>query len=235
MLNKPKQLFGSLPCHLLWSQGQQRKNYKRSGESDLSFHTESHSKCIGFQHLCSGLGRAGVHHKTRKWAGCGQKKKSPECIPFLKMALTTYHPFNLALTHEQKEKLKKPFTTKSPVSLKVTSGQIEHGDELLLTVTQINRLRKMKSLNKGVVLNLSRNQMVKLLNAAAAFYRHCLAWPAHSWNLRSKPWQPQVWVLVLRKLWRRSLEMVTGRKKSSFTISFRRWRQARRKPSLIFL
>jgi len=55
---------------------------------------------------------------------------------------TTYHPFKIALTDGQKKKLQKAYITKMPVGLKVKPNQIGRGDELLLTETQINRLKK---------------------------------------------------------------------------------------------
>ena len=55
---------------------------------------------------------------------------------------TTYHPFKIALTDGQKKKLQKAYVTKAPVNLKVKPDQIGRGDELLLTETQIARLKK---------------------------------------------------------------------------------------------
>ena len=55
---------------------------------------------------------------------------------------TTYHPFKIALTDGQKKKLQKAYVKKAAVNLKVKPDQIGRGDELLLTETQIARLKK---------------------------------------------------------------------------------------------
>ena len=55
---------------------------------------------------------------------------------------TNHHPFKIALTDGQKKKLQKAYVTKEAVGLKVKPDQIGRGDELLLTETQINRLKK---------------------------------------------------------------------------------------------
>ena len=72
---------------------------------------------------------------------------------------TTYHPFKIALTDGQKKKLQKAYVTKMPVGLKVKPDQIGRGDELLLTETQIKRLKKRSAAGKGMVINFSQTQL----------------------------------------------------------------------------
>ena len=55
---------------------------------------------------------------------------------------TTYHPYKIALTDGQKKKLQKAYVSKTAVTLRVKPGQIGRGDELLLTATQISRLKE---------------------------------------------------------------------------------------------
>ena len=55
---------------------------------------------------------------------------------------TTYHPFKIALTDGQTKKLQKAYVKKAAVNLKDKPDQIGRGDELLLTETQIARLKK---------------------------------------------------------------------------------------------
>ena len=54
----------------------------------------------------------------------------------------TYHPYKIALTDGQKKKLQKAFAEKSAVTLRVKTDQIGVGDELLLTNSQIDRMKK---------------------------------------------------------------------------------------------
>ena len=72
---------------------------------------------------------------------------------------TTYHPFKIALTDGQKKKLQKAYVAKTPVNLKVKPDQIGRGDELLLTETQIKRLKKRSAAGKGMVIKLSQTQI----------------------------------------------------------------------------
>ena len=72
---------------------------------------------------------------------------------------TTYHPYKIALTDGQKKKLQKAYVSKTAVTLRVKPGQIGRGDELLLTVTQISRLKKTAAAGKGVELKLSQTQI----------------------------------------------------------------------------
>ena len=48
----------------------------------------------------------------------------------------------MATTDGQKKKLQKAYVSKTAVALRVKPEQIGRGDELLLTVTQISRVKK---------------------------------------------------------------------------------------------
>ena len=78
---------------------------------------------------------------------------------------TTYHPYKIALTDGQKKKLQKAYVSKTAVTLRVKPGQIGRGDELLLTATQILRLKKNASVGKGMEIKLSQTDS-----------KHCAAW-----------------------------------------------------------
>ena len=72
---------------------------------------------------------------------------------------TTYLPYKIALTDGQKKKLQKAYVSKSAVTLRVKPNQIGRGDELLLTATQISRLKKTSAVGKGMEINLSQTQI----------------------------------------------------------------------------
>ena len=69
---------------------------------------------------------------------------------------TTYLPYKIALTDGQKKKLQKAYVSKTAVTLRVKPGQIGRGDELLLTATQISRLKKTSAAGKGMEINQAR-------------------------------------------------------------------------------
>ena len=72
---------------------------------------------------------------------------------------TTYLPYKIALTDGQKKKLQKAYVSKTAVTLRVKPGQIGRGDELLLTATQISRLKKTSVEGKGMEIKLSQTQI----------------------------------------------------------------------------
>jgi len=72
---------------------------------------------------------------------------------------TTYHPLKFALTDGQKKKLQKGYASKRAVDLRIKPEQIGRGDILLLTATQINRVKKAIKTKKGVDLKLSQTQI----------------------------------------------------------------------------
>ena len=72
---------------------------------------------------------------------------------------TTYHPYKIALTDGQKKKLQKAYVSKTAVTLRVKPVQIGRGDELLLTATQISRLKKTSAAGKGMEIKLSQTQI----------------------------------------------------------------------------
>ena len=72
---------------------------------------------------------------------------------------TTYHPFKIALTDGQKNNLQKAYVSKTAVILRVKPGQVGCGDELLLTKTQISRLKKTSAAGKGMEIKFSQTQL----------------------------------------------------------------------------
>jgi len=66
---------------------------------------------------------------------------------------TTYLPYKIALTDGQKKKLQKAYVSRDK------PGQIGRGDELLLTATQISRLKKTLAAGKGMEIKLSQTQI----------------------------------------------------------------------------
>jgi len=72
---------------------------------------------------------------------------------------TSYLPFKIALTDGQRKKLQKAFAGKSAVTLRVKPEQIRCGDELLLTSTQINRMKNAAGERKVADLKMSKTQI----------------------------------------------------------------------------
>jgi len=83
---------------------------------------------------------------------------------------TTYPPHEIALTDWQNKKFQNDFPKKSAVTLRVKPDQIGRGDELLLTSTQINRLRKAASEKKGADLKMSKTQTEKTAQRGGSIF-----------------------------------------------------------------
>ena len=83
---------------------------------------------------------------------------------------TTYHPFKIALTNGQKQNLQKAFAEKSAVILRVKPEQTGREDELLLTSTQINRMKKAESEKKGADLKMNKTQVEKTAQRGGSLF-----------------------------------------------------------------
>ena len=68
---------------------------------------------------------------------------------------SSYQPFKIAFTDGEKQKLHTAFATNTPVALRLKPEQFGRGEELLLTVTQINLQRKAAQERKGADLTMS--------------------------------------------------------------------------------
>jgi len=86
------------------------------------------------------------------------------------MTATNYLPFKIALTDGQKKKLQKAFAAKSAVTLRVKLEQIGRGDELLLTGTQMNKMKKAASERRGADLKMSKTQIEKTAQRGGSIF-----------------------------------------------------------------
>ena len=83
---------------------------------------------------------------------------------------TTYHPYKIALTGGQKKKLQKAYVSKTAVTLRVKPDKIGRGDELLLTATQIARLKKTSAAGKGMEIRLSQTQIQNIAQRGGSLF-----------------------------------------------------------------
>ena len=83
---------------------------------------------------------------------------------------TNYLPFKIALTDGQKKKLQKAFAAKSAVTLRVKPEQIGRGDELVLTGTQINKMKKAATERRGADLKMGKTQIDKTAQRGGSIF-----------------------------------------------------------------
>ena len=77
--------------------------------------------------------------------------------------MTSYQKYKVNLSEGQKEKLRRYFQKKAPMTLRLSHNQLSggRGDELLLTRTQINKIEKSKRDGTGTDIKISIAQMRK--------------------------------------------------------------------------
>ena len=80
--------------------------------------------------------------------------------------------------------------------IRVKPEQIGRGDELLLTGTQINKMKKAASERRGADLNISKTQIEK---TAQIVYFLCLVWRGLRSSRRLRLWQARGLVSALKK------------------------------------
>lgn len=76
--------------------------------------------------------------------------------------MTEYIKFCVTLSENQKEKLKNAASNKSAITIRLTNNELCGTDELFLTKTQIKRIQKAKSMNKGVDVKISKTQISRV-------------------------------------------------------------------------
>ncbi|PFX29617.1 Pulmonary surfactant-associated protein D [Stylophora pistillata] len=90
-------------------------------------------------------------------------------------AMTTYHPYGVALSEGQRKKLAKAYTSQSAITLRLSHNELSGPDEMMLTKTQINRIQKAASTGKGVDLKISKTQIRKVAQQGGNLFTSLLA------------------------------------------------------------
>lgn len=71
----------------------------------------------------------------------------------------SYLRYNVSLTKGQKEKMMRSYQKRAPFALRLKNSQLTGSDPLMLTKTQINRIKKSKGNGSGTDLRISSVQM----------------------------------------------------------------------------
>ena len=77
--------------------------------------------------------------------------------------MTTYHPWTVDLSAQQRKKLEKAVKSNCAITLKLILKQLIGWDMLMLTTNQIKRLRKAAMSKTGAELNISKTQVKQVL------------------------------------------------------------------------
>ena len=89
--------------------------------------------------------------------------------------MTEYIRYGVSLGENQKAKLAKALVNKSAITIRLSTSALSGPDELFLTKTQIKKIKKAKSMNNGVDLNISKTQLRRVVKKGV----HCflVLWP----------------------------------------------------------
>ena len=84
--------------------------------------------------------------------------------------MTKYFEYGVKLTDGQKTNLAKAIKTGSELTLRLKNNQLSGGDELMLTKTQVNKIKKAISQKTGVDLKISKTQIRKSVKQGGSLF-----------------------------------------------------------------
>ena len=83
---------------------------------------------------------------------------------------TTYVPHGVTLSQNQRVKLAKALEKREPITIRLSHSELIGPDELMLTKTQINRIKKSYSSGKGVDIKISKTQIGKVVKKGGSLF-----------------------------------------------------------------
>ena len=72
---------------------------------------------------------------------------------------TKYHSYGVKLSEGQLKKLAKAYSTKSPITLRLSRDELSGSDELMLTKTQLKKIQRAMKNSVGVDIKISKAQI----------------------------------------------------------------------------
>ena len=84
--------------------------------------------------------------------------------------MTTYHPYAVSLSKGQLQKLSRAYNTQSPITIRLTKNQLSGSHELMLTKTQINKLKRAISNKTGSDIKFSNAQIKKAIKKGGSLW-----------------------------------------------------------------
>ena len=84
--------------------------------------------------------------------------------------MTTYIECDVNLTEGQKANLAKAIKTSSEITLRLENNQVRENAELILTKTQINKIKKAVKNNTGVDIKISKTQIKRSVKHGGSLF-----------------------------------------------------------------
>ena len=84
--------------------------------------------------------------------------------------MTNYFEYGVHLSDEQKTNLAKAIKTNNELTLRLKNDQLKGGDELMLTKTQVNKIKKLLKKKTGVDIKISKTQIRKSVRVGGSLF-----------------------------------------------------------------
>ena len=84
--------------------------------------------------------------------------------------MTSYHSHGVKLSQGQKQKLAKALRNNSAIAIRLSHDELNGPDQLMLTKTQINRLRKSMANGTGSDIKISKTQIRKAVKMGGSLW-----------------------------------------------------------------
>lgn len=81
-----------------------------------------------------------------------------------------YLPYGVTLSQNQRTKLAKAFKNREPITIRLSHSELTGPDELMLTKTQIGRIRRSLTSGKGVDIKISKTQIGKVVKKGGSLF-----------------------------------------------------------------
>ena len=84
--------------------------------------------------------------------------------------MSSYYPHGVKLSEGQRKKLAKAYRDNSAITIRLSNDELSGSDQLMLTNTQLARLKKAKSLGKGSDIKISKTQIRKVVRHGGSLW-----------------------------------------------------------------
>ena len=88
----------------------------------------------------------------------------------------SYIKYGVNLSNGQKDKLARALSNKSAITIRLTKSDLTGSDDMMLTKTQLKRIKKAMSNGTGVDLKISKPRSSISYKKAVLFGVHCFHW-----------------------------------------------------------
>ena len=86
--------------------------------------------------------------------------------------MTKYYPYGVSLSKGQLEKLSRAYNNSSAITIRLARNELSGPHELMLTKSQINKLKKEMSQGTGSDIKISKTQSERLLDRVVVYGGH---------------------------------------------------------------